>query len=870
MLSAALGGIARLVPPARRVRWLEEWRSETWHAFDTGRAGIRTALAFAWGALRDVWDTRRRPERVRGPGFVEMTRQDLRLAWRSMRANPGYTTLVVAILALGIGTNTAVYSLARDALVSALPYPDADRLVRIWERRPEQGRERNVASLPDYVDWREQSSSFEAMTTYRVSAHNFSSDGTPRRIIGAEVTRSYFRVFGVEPALGRTFTSDEWSELGEPALVLSNQLWREAYASDPGIVGRSVTVDLVRHTVVGVMPPGFDYPYEAEFWFPRTDDPTTASRGSHGFNVIGRLEADVGIERAREDLDAIARRLEDEYPETNRGHYTAVYPLRDEILGDTGPVLVLLLGAVGVVLLIACVNVANMAMVRSAARTGSLAIRASLGASRGRLVRQQATESLLVAALAGVASVFVAVWTHGILRALGAARVPWASPLTPDARVLVVTLVLAAFTGVVFGVLPAIPASRVNVVDQLRDGTRTTGLRRGARRWQGALVVTQVALALVLLAGATLVTRNLASLLDTDLGFDTENRVLADINLPDARYPDPDAVWQFHRSLEERLAAIPGVSDVALAWILPMSGQQVGRNILLEGRTPPDNGDAWNTRLRVVSDGYFSTMGMRVLEGRGFREADGPEAPTVAVINETLRRRYWPDESPVGARIAFEAEGPWIEIVGVVNDVRHQGPQLPADPELYLALAQQPIPEVSVVVHAGNGVEVTPAALRAAVAEIDPDLPLADIRTFDDAVSAWLGDRREVTSLLGAFALVALLLASLGIYGVVSYGVAQRTAEFGLRMALGGRVGDVLRGAMVGGLRLVLLGLATGALVFLPASRWIRPLLDDVEPADPVALTAAVGALTLVALLAVLVPAVRATRVDPADSLRTS
>jgi putative ABC transport system permease protein len=867
-LATVLDWIARGVPSEGRGRWLEEWRSETWHAFDSGNAGTWAAVAFAWGALRDAHDVRRRARRARGPGFVDTTRQDLRLAMRSLRARPGYAALVVAILALGIGANTAVFSLAREALVAALPYPDAEQLVRIWERRPEQGRERNPASLPDYVDWREQSSSFEAMTTYRVRTRNFTTDDAPRRLLGAEVTRGFFRVFGVEPALGRSFTPEEWSELGEPALILSHRLWREGYGADAGIVGGSVSVDLARHTVVGVMPPEFDYPYEAEFWFPRTDDPSTASRGSHGFNVLGRLEAGVGIRLAREDLDAIARRLEAEYPDTNRGHYTAVYELRDEILGDTGPVLLLLLGAVGVILLIVCVNVANMALVRSAGRTRALAIRATMGASRGRLVRQQLTESLLLAGLAGVASIVIAGWTRAVLRGLSASYVPWASPMTYDVRVLLVALFLASLTGVLFGLAPALAASRIDVAGRLRDGSRTTGLGRAARRWQGGLVVTQVALALVLLAGAGLLTRNLASLLSTDIGFETENRLLADLSLPPARYAEPEAVWQFQHALEERVATIPGVTDVALAWILPMSGRQVGRNIWLEGRTPPANSDEWNTRLRAVSNGYFDAVGMRLLEGRTFEPADGPEAPIVAVVNETLRRRYWPDQSPVGTRLAFASDGPWLTIVGVVNDVRHDGPQQPPDPELYLTLSQQPITDVSLVVHTGDGVDVTPEALRAAVAEIDPDQPLADVRTFDEAVTAWLGERREVAILLGAFALVALVLAALGIYGVVSYAVAQRTSEFGLRMALGGRARDVLRGAMAGGTRLVVLGLTLGGMAFLPASRWVRPMLDDVDAMDPLALGAAAATLALVALLAVLVPAARATRVDPADSLR--
>lgn len=794
----------------------------------------------------------------------------MRQAWRAVRSAPGYSALLILILALGIGADTAVFSVAHEALAGALPYPDADRLVRIWERRPEQGRERNAASLPDYVDWREQSSSFEAMTTFRGSTLNFSTEGPPRRIRGAEVTRGFFEVFGVTPSLSRTFSDDEWDQLGAPVLILSDRLWQSTFGGDAEIIGTSVSVDLVRYTVVGVMPPAFDFPYDAEYWFPRTDDPASAGRGSHGFQVVAKLAPDVTIEGARADLDGIAHRLEEEYPDTNRGHYTAVYDLRSEILGDTGPALLLLSGAVGVILLIVCVNIGNMMLVRSAGRAHALAIRASMGASRGRLIRQQLTESLLLAGIAGAVSILVADGTYRLLGRLGASRVPWAPAPHLDLGILPLVLGLATATGALFGLAPALTASRVDVAGNLRDNSRTAGLGRNTRRWQGALVVTQISMALVLLAGAGLLTRNLAALLGTDIGFETDRRLVADLSLPPARYSEPDAVRQFHAALEQRLAAIPGVTHVALAWYLPMSGWQVGRDILLEGRTPPQNSDEWSTRLRAVSRGYFTTMGMRLLEGRSFEPSDGPDAPTVGVIDETLRRRYWPDRSPLGDRLAFDTEGPWITIIGVVNDVRHQGPQHPPDPELYLTLAQEPIPEVSLVVQTRDGVTVTADQLRAAVTDIDSDQPLANIRTLDDAVADWLGERREVASLLDAFALVALVLATLGNYGVVSYAVTQRTSEFGLRMALGGQPGDVLRGAMAGGARLVVLGVTLGAAVYVPAARWIRPLLDDVSIGDPLALGTAVGALALVALLAVLVPALRATRVDPADSLRAT
>jgi putative ABC transport system permease protein len=866
--AALLRILSLLVPKARRARWLEEWRAEVWHGLEGGSAPrSASVLRFVRGALRDALDTRRwptpgRPRTPVGDGFGH----DIRLGLRALASSPGFTLLSVAMLSIGIGANTAVFTLVRDALVGRLGFPAAERLVSVWERRPEQGRDRNPASLPDFVDWRDQNRSFRAMATHRLQNLNLVGGDRPEAMLGAEVTGGFLTVMEVDPALGRDFSAREARE-GASVVILSHQLWSERFGADPEVLGTTVQLDLEPHTVIGVMPAGFAFPSEAEFWFPRTDDPTSASRNSHGFQVVARLRDGVTVEGAWNDLDRVARALEAQYS-GNRGHYTAVYPLRDELLGDTRQSLLLLLAGVGAVLLIVCVNVANMEIVRSSAQARSLAIRATMGATRWRLVRQQLTELLLLTGLAGLVSLGVATGLHRLLRGSAASSVPWGSELGLDLPMLGITLAIALGTSLIFGLAPAIRGSRLDLASRLREGSQRTGLGRGGRRWQSGLVVAQVALAFVLVSASTLLARNLAGLLTVDPGFDVEGVTVAEMTLPPTRYDTEERVRQFTGELLERLRVVPGVESAALAWILPLSGQQVGRNIYLEGRPIPENMDEWNTRVRVVSHGYFDAIGMRILTGRDFESGDAPESPLVALANETLAERYWPEGDAIGSRIAFDDEGPWVEIVGIVNDVRHNGPGRPAEPEAYLSLTQNPVDFLSLVVRAEGGGGPTPETLRAVVREVDPDQPLSSIHAMDELLSAWIGRPRELAWLGGAFALMALALATMGVYGVVSFSVARRTREFGVRLALGGRGTQVLGGAMASGTRLIGAGLVLGALGAPLLSRLIAPLLTDTPAGYPALLGASSGLLAAVTLLAVYVPARRATRVDPTKSLR--
>jgi putative ABC transport system permease protein len=820
------------------------------------------------GAPRDAWLVRRSSHRSSsGAGRLSVMGDDMRIAVRSLTRSPAFFLIAVAILSIGIGVNTAVVSLAYDALAGTLPFPDGDRLVHVWERRPEQSRDRNPASLPDFTDWRERGASFQGMAAIRGVERNLSGGERPEPMFGARVTMDFLSVLSVAPALGRAFTEDEMRPPGEPVALLSHGLWRDAFGSDADILGQTVRIDLEPHTIIGIMPPDFGFPTGARFWTPLGDDPVTASRGSHGHTVIARLNDGVTVEQAWADLDAVAHSLEAEYPNSNAGHYTAVYPLRDELLGDTRSALKLLLSAVGFVLLIVCVNVANMELARSSKRGRDMAIRAIMGATRVRLVRLVLAESLVMAAVAGALSVAVAMGTHVWLRASAASNVPWSTQLQPDARVLAFAVLLSLATALLFGLAPALQASRVDLSERLAEGSQRSGLGVGGRRMQGSLVITQVALALVLLVGAGVFTRNILGLLALDTGFEVSDVVTADVFLPATRYDSAADRLRFYRALEERLAVLPGAETSALAWILPMSGRNVGRNFILDGRDPSENGDELSLRLRVVSASYFDAMSIPLVAGRNFHAGDSEDAPSVALASETLARLYWPDEDPVGQRLAWGSGMPWITIVGVVGDVRHDGPAYPADSELYLPLAQSPPATASIVVRSSAPLATVSRSIQAAIGEIDPDQAAGRIVRLEDTLAERVGRQRGLARVIAVFALVALALAAMGIYGVVSYTVSQRTREFGIRLALGGRSRRVLSEAMGGGARLVGVGLVLGVVVAAALSRTVESQLVGVNPRDPLSVIAASALLGVIALVAIYVPARHATRVDPVKSL---
>lgn len=871
-----LGAVSWLVPAHRRDDWRDEWLGEVWHrgtrSDGRGSEGARGRDGGLWtGAVADAWQLRRLaasagPERSRLAGVIK---DDLVQACRSLVRAPAFGLFTVTVLGLGIGVNTAVFTVAREALVGALPFPEAERMVQVWERRPAQGRDRNVASYPDFLDWREQSSTFEAMAAVRGTERNASGDTRPEPVQGAQVAGDFFEVAGVAPVLGRTFGPEAARPSAEPLVVLGHGVWTDLFGGDPGVIGKTFRLDLVPHTVIGVMPAGFDFPYGARFWMPLDWDRSVVGRGSHGLDVFGRLRDGVTVDRAWQDLDQVARRLETEYPESNTGHYAAVYPLRGELLGDRREALILLAGSVAFVLLIVCVNVANMQLARSLRRAQDLSVRASLGASHGRLVRQVLLENTVLAGAGAVLGLVVAAGSLPLLRGLGAARIPWATGEGLDPWAFALALVLGGLSAVLFGLAPALQAMRLDLAPGMADGTAREGVSRPARRWQGAMVVAQVALAFLLLAGAGLMSRNLFRLLHVDLGYDVERVLTADVSLPQARYGTDEERLVFYRAVEDRLRALPGVEEAATAWIVPLGDRNVGRNFLIEGRPEPEGGDALNLRFRSVTSGYFDAMGIEVLAGRGFSAEDSEDGLPVALASETLVERYWPGGDPVGVRIRWGNDSEWITIVGVVEEIRHDGPEYPPEPELYVPLAQETPAGGSFVVRAPPGVEGLAAGVRQAVQGVDPDQAVARVRPLADALGAYLARQRDLSRLAAAFAVAALVLATMGVYGVVSYGVSLRTREFGIRMALGGRGSTVLREAMGGGVRLVGLGLLAGLVGMVALARLLEAFVSGLERTDPLTLSLALLAMAAVSLAAVFVPARRATRVDPMASLRS-
>ncbi len=864
VVSAALGLVARLVPGARRAAWLEEWRAEVWHGLEgPGRGRTSRVLVRSVGAVRDAWSLRGgRP--LRGLGA------DIRVAFRGLARSKRFAALTVGILAVGIGTNAAVLELARAALAGPLPYAHADRLVMVWERRPAQGRDHNPASLPDFVDWRARATSFDALTAMEGIGNSLTGVDQPRRLSGYAVSEDFFPAVGIAPLRGRVFAADEFDAGGARVTVIAHALWLDAFGGDPSAVGSTISLDLTPYRIVGVMPAGFGFPGAADFWVPLTEDPAAASRGSHRYLVLGRLAPGVEIDAARAELDRVAHALEAEYPDTNHGHYTAVYALRDEMLGDTRSVLFLLAGAVGVVLLIVCVNVANMELVRSTARARELAVRASLGATRTRLVRQLLVESCVLAGLGAAAALPVAWLSARLLQAWSWSRVSWAHAAPFDPAALAIAGGLALLAAVLSGLAPALRASRIGLAPTLHEDSARAGSGRTGRRWQRGLVTAQVALAVALLAGAGLLTRGLIELLGVDIGFDPHGVVTADVALPEARYEGGRAQLDFFEALIARVDGLPGVEAVGTAWMLPMSDREAGRDFLIEGREPPPDPDAWNARLRVVGGAYTEALRVPVRRGRVFEPSDATGAPPVALVNETAARDYWPDQDALGKRFTFDEAEPWITIVGVVGDVRHQGPATPADPEIYLPLAQSPQSFETVVARVAQGVDASTVieAVRAEVRALDPDLPLANVGPYDTRVRAAGASSRELVGVVSLFALLALLLAATGIYAVVSFAILQRGREYGIRLALGGTAGRVQRGVVASEVPLVVVGAVAGLALFAAGSRLVAGFLFGVRPWDPVALGTSTAVLLVVAVAAVYLPARRITALDPARTLR--
>jgi putative ABC transport system permease protein len=791
---------------------------------------------------------------------------DLRYGLRTLVRNPAPTAIALIALALGIGANAAIFTVVNALMLRDLPFRDPDRLVAVYERRPKQGRERNVVSIPDFVDWRRRARSFEGLAAYMGGGFSLTGAGEPEALSGCAVSANLFDVLGAKAALGRTFRADEDRPEAPPVVVLSHGLWQRRFGADPSLVGKSLTLDGKSHTVTGILPREFRlFTTAFDVWVPATLR-LDANRGLHNLNVIGRLRAGVSLEQARAEMTALGAELERQYPQTNTGHTVNVFPLHDEIVREARPALLLLLAAVGLVLLIACANVANLLMARATARQEEVALRAVLGAGRGRLVRQFLTESLLLGLIGGAAGLLLALWGTDFLERSLASSLPQVRDFELDVRVLGFTLLLSLLTGIVFGLAPAFGAAGATPGGALRAGGRTSS--DGAGRVRSTLVVAETALALMLLVGAGLLMRSFVRLLDEDPGFAREGVLTLRVNPPRSRYAAGAQTAAFFEQAVERLEALPGVVAAGAVSHLPLSGQDSSRNFRIEGRDAATFIEQYNAAMRMASPGYFRAMGIPLRRGRLLGAADREGAPRVLVINEAMARRYWPGADPIGGRVFSGFGDQPFEVIGVVGDVRHQALSQEPMPEMYFSSLQVPWGGMNLVVRTRTRAEDHFAAVRGVIRSLERDAPIAAMRTLETVVAESLAQPRLNMLLLSVFAGVALALAAVGIYGVVSWSVGRRTREMGIRMALGADRVSVIAEVLRESLQPVVLGVAIGLSGALALGGLLERLLYGVEPSDPATLLMVPLILLAVALLAAYLPARRATRVDPMVALR--
>ena len=796
---------------------------------------------------------------------------DLRYAVRSLRKSWGFTLAAIVVLALGIGSTTTIFSLVKPFLTSLPGLTDPDRIVVARSRNPSRGADTNVVSLPDFADWRRDNRTLRGLSVRETAAFNLAGGDEPVRVAAGEVAADYFSLLGATPMLGRTFARGEDAPGSPRVAVLGYGLWQRAFGSSPDVVGIEISLDGDPAVVIGVM--GFDYQERCcELWVPLTADPATADRGQRSAWVVGRLADGVTIEQAQEDLSRIARRLEEDYPSTNVGWGVTVVPVAEEILSPEAVLsLALLVAAVLLVLLIACVNVANLLLARAGARRQELALRAALGAGPGRLTAQLLTESLVLGLAGGAGGLLVAWWGVALLRDAFPVETALRNLIVLDGTALAFALAASLVTAVVFGLVPTLRAVRPDLRETLQGGGRGGDSRRP--RLRQALIAAEVALALVLLILSGLMTRVLVNMQNVDPGFDARNLLTARIALPESTYADPQRAASFFQTAVARAAELPGAAAAGVTSRLPTAGSRNNqtRALTIQGRPPVRQGETpWAIDL-TVGPGFLEALGLPLLDGRHLTPQDAADAPPVAIISRTMATRYWGDDDPVGARIRLgdaAVDASWIAIVGVVGDVRNDDINQPALPQVYLPLAQYPRRSMALLVRTAGDPAALADALRQTVWSIDPDQPLFNLQTMEDVLYADTLGSRIVIVVLGVFALLAFLLAAVGIYGVVSYAVSRRAREVGIRMALVADRRDVLRLIVGQGMTPVAVGMVAGVAMALGVTRLIASILFEVSPTDPVTFGSVTLLLGLTALLANLIPAVRAGRVDPSATLR--
>jgi putative ABC transport system permease protein len=819
---------------------------------------------------------------------------DPRYALRQLAKSPGFTAIAILTLALAIGANTAVFSLINALLVRPLPYHQPSQLVLIWERFATMGLERIPVSPAEYLDLEKDFKSSTDLAAFTFERLNLGGGDVPERISGAAVSPSLFSLLGVEPIKGRTFAREEQGQGHDDVIVISERLWKRRFNSDPALVGKSLLLNGRNYTVIGVMPAKFEFPIplfgiqgnqfaeRVDIWKPIAFTPLELKeRSSRGYCLIARLRPGVSVTKAQAELDQLISNWIQTYPNFyNSGGFGArIYPFQDQVVGGMRTGLAILLGAVIFVLLIACANLATMLLAQASARERELAIRVALGAGRWRLLRQMLTESVLLAFAGAAAGIVLSVWGLELLKQIGARTVPRLAEVNVDVLVLLVTAVVAIGTGILFGLIPAFATAKPELTEVLKEGGRssTSGAQRNQVR--NLLVIAEIALALVLLVGAGLLLKSYARAQNVDPGFDRRNVLTAEVNLPDTKYPERggadyrggEAMINFWNEALRRIQHLPGVQAAGLTTILPLSGSNSDSSFSIEGRMLGKNEPGPDEEIRIVTPDYFRVLNTPLLRGRLFSESDNNQAPGVAIINDALARKFWPNEDALGKRITFDdprKPGPkWLTIVGVVQSLRHRGLDLDPAPEYYLPLAQRAESSMILTVRCGQDPHTLTSAIRREIQSIDPDQPIANVRTLETVTADSIAPRRLSMVLLGAFAGIALLLASVGIYGVISYLVVQRTHEIGVRMALGAQRSDVLRLIVGHAAKLVGIGTLIGLVLAFLSTRLLSVLLYNVGAFDVATFLCVTIALTAVALFASYIPAIRAAHADPVVAL---
>jgi putative ABC transport system permease protein len=865
--------IGVIVPRRLRADWQKEWQAELQHRefmlLEWDNLNWQSKLDLFGRSLGAFWDALRlQPRRLEDEMF-----QDLRFGARMLVKSPGFTLAAILSLTIGIGATSAIFSVVNGVVLRPLPYREPDQLVRLWHNKPQIAMTRMPVSGGNVAIWRERAESFESVAAYSPSSSVITGEGEPEQVQGARVSYNLLPTLGYQPFIGRGFLPEENKAGSDKVVILSHKLWQRRFAGDEAVLGRLVTFDHTNpYTVIGVMPPEVSFPEQSEYWTPETAV-ATGRHDMRGLSVLARLKPGVTPQMAKNEVALINQQLQQQLADDYGEWEAELQPLHEFTVGRVQNALLILFGAVGFVLLIACANVANLLLARAASRQKEMAVRSALGASRGRLLRQLLTESTLLSALGGAGGVLLAYWIVKGLIALNPPDVPRLAQIDVDARVLAFTVILTLLVGLVFGLAPALHASKPNLNNALKEGAAQSSGGQG--RWlryfslRDVMVVTQMALAVVLLAGAGLLIKSFVKLQQVELGFVPTNVITMRLAPPFNRFPKEQQMTGYYTQLLDALRSVPGVETAAAVTSAPTAGAYMSSPILIAGRPVPAIPDAQRAFVTITSPDYFNAIGNPLTQGRLFSEDDNESSPLVAIINETMARRYFADANPIGQRIALKGEpDKWMEIVGVTADVKQFALEEENKPSFYQPYKQKDVHLMTLVVRTNGEVAALIPTLRSRIQEVDKFTAITRIRTLTDMLSETVAQPRFYALLLALFAAIALTLAALGIYAVTAYSVSQRTHEIGIRLALGAQVQNILRLMMGQGLILILTGVGLGLAIAMALTRLMTGLLFGVSPTDPLIFFLIAWLLAVVALLACLVPARRATRVDPLAALR--